>query len=115
MTQLELDAQTARQLLEQRNRAFIERRLLISQWCTSLVQHYNNLTDDMRDKLPSLPGNTAEEMLPSLFVDDPKNLDKAQYDREVAVLKDIQEKMSALQVATIQEAMKCLSASTPQS
>lgn len=115
MSQLELDAQSAKQLLEQRNRIFIEDRLLVSQWCASLIQHYNNATEDVRDKLPPLPGNSAEEMLPSLFVNDPSDLDVEQYKREAEVLIDIQQKMCALYAAFNQEAIKCLSTSTPQS
>lgn len=114
MTQLELDAQSAKALLEQRNRIFIEERLLISQWCTSLVQHYNSATDDIKAKLPPLPGTTAEEMLPSLFVSNPSDLDVEQYKREAAQLVAIQQAMSTLYTAVNQEAMKCLSASTPQ-
>lgn len=115
MTQLELDAQSANQLYEQRKRKLIEDRLLVSQWCAALVQHYNNTTDDVRAKLPPLPGNTAEEMLPSLYVEDLNDLDVEQYRREAAVLVDIQQKMNQLHLALNQEAVKCLSMSTPQS
>ena len=54
-------------------------------------------------------------MLPSLFVNDPSDLDVEQYKREAAVLIDIQQKMCALYAAFNQEAIKCLSTSTPQS
>lgn len=112
MTQLELDAQSAKQLLDQRNRVFIEDRLLISQWCKSLVQHYNSATEDIKSKLPPLPGTTVEEMLPSLFVTDPSDLDVEQYKKEAAVLSNIQECMSRLYTEVNQEAMRCLSMST---
>lgn len=115
MAQLELDAAKAKQLLEQRNRVFIEDRLLISQWCDALVQHYNSATDDVRAKFPPLPGTTAEQMLPSLFVSDPSDLDVDQYKKEVAVLTAIQQQMNALYLAVNQEAVKCLSTSMPQS
>ena len=54
MEQLELDAAKAKQLLEQRNRVFIEDRLLVSQWCDALVKSYTSATDDIRSKLPPL-------------------------------------------------------------
>lgn len=114
MTQLELNAQQAKQLLEKRNRIFIEQRLLISQWCTSLVQHYNAATEDIRAQLPPLPGTTAEQMLPSLFVSDPRDLDVEQYNKEKAVLEDIQLKMCSLYSTMNEEAVKCLSTSTQQ-
>lgn len=114
MTQLELDAQSAKQLLDQRNRVFIEDRLLISQWCKSLTQHYHSASEDVRSKLPPLPGSTAEEMLPSLFVENPSDLDVEQYKKEAAVLSNIQAEMSRLYTEMNQEAMKCLSASMQQ-
>lgn len=113
MTQLTLEAQTAKQLLEQRNRVFIEDRLLISQWCSNLVEHYNNTTEDVRAQLPPLPGTTAEEMLPSLFVTDPSELDVEKYLQEAAVLKNIQQRMCEVFHTINQEAMKCLSVPTP--
>lgn len=115
MTQLELDVQNAQKLLEQRNRMFIEDRLLVSQWCANLVQHYNDATEDVRATLPPLPGVTAEEMLPSLFVNDPCDLDVEQYKKEASVLVHIQQEMNTRYLALNQEALKCLSELTPQS
>lgn len=115
MTQLELIAQRTAQLLEQRNRTFIEDRLLVSQWCASLVKAYDSVTDDVRAKFPPLPGTKAEEMIPSLFVANPSDVDVEQYNREMAVLTNIQSKIGEISLAMNQEAMKCLSQSTPQS
>ena len=96
MEQLELDAAKAKQLLEQWNRVFIEDRLLVSQWCDALVKSYTSATDDIRSKLPPLPGTTAEQMLPSLFVSDPSDLDVEQYKKEKEVLLSIQQQMNTL-------------------
>lgn len=115
MSHLELTAQQANQLLEQRKRQFIETRVLIQQWCAQLVQKYMALTDDVRAKLPPLPGNTPETMIPSLFVADPADLNVDQYHTEEAVLKNIQQEMNKLAIALNQEAIKCLSDSTLQS
>lgn len=114
MTQLELDAQAANQLYEQCKRKLIEDRLLVAQWCACLVQHYNSATDDVRSKLPPLPGTKAEEMLPSLYVEDLSDLNVEQYQREAAALTHIQREMNRLHLAINQEAVKCLSTSTPQ-
>ena len=114
MEQLELDAAKAKQLLEQRNRVVIEDRLLVSQWCDALVKSYTSATDDIRSKLPPLPGTTAEQMLPSLFVSDPSDLDVEQYKKEKEVLLSIQQQMNTLYLAFNQEAVKCLSTSTAQ-
>ena len=105
MEQLELDAAKAKQLLEQRNRVFIEDRLLVSQWCDALVKSYTSATDDIRSKLPPLP---------SLFVSDPSDLDVEQYKKEKEVLLSIQQQMNTLYLAFNQEAVKCLSTSTAQ-
>ena len=115
MSHLELTAQQANQLLEQRKRQFIETRVLVQQWCTQLVQKYMALTEDIRAKLPPLPGTTPETMMPSLYVSDPADLDVDKYHAEEAVLKNIQQEMNKLAIALNQEAIKCLSESTPQS
>lgn len=115
MTQLELDAQKAAQLIEGRKRQFIEQRLLTAQWCASLVQHYNNATSDVREKLPPLPGTTPEQMLPSLFADDSGTFDVERYTQEAAVLRNIQAEMNKLFLSFSEEAMRCKSELTPQS
>lgn len=114
MTELELNAQAANQAYSQLMRRLIEDRVLVSQWCTSLVQHYNNTTDDVRAKLPPLPGTTPETMLPSLFVEDVSKLDMELYNKEASVLVNIQQEMNRLHLLLNQEAEKCLSESMLQ-
>ena len=92
----------------------IEDRLLVSQWCKSLKAHYDLLLPDIKEQLPPLPGETPEEMLPSLFVEDIAKIDTEQYARESKILKDLQAAMNALLLKLNQEAIECLSQSTPQ-
>lgn len=94
------------QLLERSKQAFIESRLLIQQWCISLVNHYNSATEDVRAQLPPLPGTTPETMLPSLYVTNPQDLDEEQYAREAAVLQDIQQAMYNLYLPMNQERLQ---------
>ena len=54
-------------------------------------------------------------MLPSLFVNDPCDLDVEQYKKEASVLVHIQQEMNTRYLALNQEALKCLSELTPQS
>lgn len=72
-------------------RAFIEDRLRVSQWCEGLVKAYDRTSADVRAKMPPLPGTTPETMLPSLFADEP---DEGAYRKEAEVLLQIQEAMN---------------------
>lgn len=115
MDHLELDAQQAQKLLAERERKFIETRLLIQQWCSTLIRHYNSTTEDIQAKLPPLPGTTPETLLPSLFVENPQDFNPVQYAEEAAVVTNIQAKMNQLFLELNKEAIRCLSASTQQS
>lgn len=114
MTQLELDVQNASKLLEEHKRMLIEDRLLISQWCKSLKNHYDLLAPELKEQLPPLIGTTPEEMLPSLFVEDIAKIDTEQYAKESKALQDLQTAMNALLLKLNQEAIACLSQSMPQ-
>jgi len=94
------------ELYKLREKAFVEARVYISQWCTKLVQHWDMLTQESRSQLPPLPGRTPEELLPSLFKEP---FDPAQYEREAAVLQQIQQAMAARAAELNAEAERCLS------
>lgn len=44
-----------------------EKRLLMNQWASAAVKQYDSLPQDVRDRLPALPGRTAQEMVPALY------------------------------------------------
>lgn len=101
-------AEKAAALEAKRRQRFIEERLLLSQWCDKLVAHYNSMTPDFQEKVPPLPGTTPEELLPSIFATDPLHVDWEQYEREVAVLKNLQMEMTKLAHAINTESMQWL-------
>lgn len=97
----QLEAASARKLAEG--------RVLMEQWCKSLFDHYVSLPKEVQDKLPQLPGSTAHEMVPSLYVDPPTQETIARFEQEKAVLTNIQQQCVALAEQYNQsEEVRCL-------
>ena len=79
-------------------RKLAEGRVHMEQWCKNLFDHYISLPDEVRNQLPPLPGNTAREMVPSLYVDPPTKESAAKFVEERQVLVEIQQ--ACVQLAT---------------
>ena len=65
-----------------------EQRLLLNQWVSVVMTQYDKLPEDVRKDLPSLPGSTAKELVPSLFHDPVTAEDEADYPKQIKVLQD---------------------------
>ncbi len=74
-------------LLNRYNNKLTEQRVLMKQWAETVVAQYSKLPDDIKAKLPPLPGQTAEEMVPALFHDPVTAEDEQAYVQQVQVLQ----------------------------
>lgn len=96
------------QLMQQANQKMAEERVHMKQWLQLLIQHYINMPPEVVPKLLPIPGGTPEELMPSIFVTGP--IDVEAYNKEAATLQAIVDRMN--QVITEyngEEARKCLS------
>ncbi len=74
-------------LLNKYNSKLTEQRILLKQWSVTVVGQYDALPDDIKAKLPTLPGRTAEEMVPALFHDPVTAADEDAYRKQIEVLQ----------------------------
>ena len=93
-------------LIAERERQFIETRLLICQWVEKLMENVSQIDPKLLTNLDVPKGKTAQELLPSLFV---TPFDFEQYEKEAAVLNAFQSRLDALADWLNAEALKCLS------
>lgn len=63
-----------------------QNRLLMTQWATTTVAQYDALPDDVKAKLPPLPGRTAQEMVPALFAENITQAEVDAYEKQYAAL-----------------------------
>lgn len=74
-------------LLQRYNNKLTEQRMLMKQWAEVVVGQYDKLPEDIRAKLPALPGRTAPEMVPALFHDPVTAEDEAAYVQQISALQ----------------------------
>lgn len=74
------------QLMQGYNTRLAEQRLLMSQWCTTVVSQYKALPDDIKAQLPALPGDSAQTLVPALYADPITPEAARQYTEQIAVL-----------------------------
>lgn len=99
-------APTVQALIAERQRQFIEQRLLISQWVSQLMKNVHEIDQELLVGIDVPSQTTAEELLPSLFKEP---FDLEQYNKEKAVVEELQRNIDELADKLNQEALKCLS------
>lgn len=95
-------------LLQRYNSKLTEQRVLLQQWAQVVVAQYNALPENIRNLLPPLPGNTAQEMVPALYHDPITAEDEAAYPQQIKALQDFVDACN-MQVDTINasEVVRC--------
>lgn len=63
-----------------------EERLLLTQWAATAVSQYDALPDDIKAELPTLPGRTAQEMVPALWAETITDTEAKAYQSQIAAL-----------------------------
>lgn len=74
-------------LLQRHQNKLTEQRVLMQQWAGTVISQYRNLPDEVRQSLPPLPGESAQEMVPALFKETVTAQDEQDYIQQMAVLQ----------------------------
>lgn len=91
-----------------KERQFVETRLLISQWVETFMKNVREVDPALlaQEGIILPEGNTAEELLPSLYA---PNFDITTYEAEKAKFDQLQSKFNILADKLNEEALRCLS------
>ncbi|MDR1523243.1 MAG: hypothetical protein LBS29_04765 [Endomicrobium sp.] len=94
-------------LIELRQKEFIEKRLLISQWIDTLIKNSREIDPELFIKynIEPLKGDNVKSLLPSLFI---KPFNKEQYLMEKEVIDIYQKKLDLLADKLNEEALQLL-------
>jgi hypothetical protein len=92
-------------LIAERERKFIEQRVLITQWIKEFMESVHAFDPELLKGIKIPEGRTAEELLPSLFIEP---FDHAAYLREREAMEDLRGKVNAVAEKLNEEALACL-------
>jgi hypothetical protein len=92
-------------LIADRERKFIEQRVVISQWVKDFMANVKAIDPSLLSDIAMPKGNTAEELLPSLFTEP---FDHEAYLLEREKLETFRLAVNSIACRLNEEAMRCL-------
>jgi hypothetical protein len=94
---------------------FIERRVFISQWVKEFMENVRAIDPSEMVGIDIPAGDTAEELLPSLFVEPFDHAAHEKYLQELDVVESLRLKVNEVATRLNEETIKCLQRWTAES